>query len=409
MEDTVDVAVVGSGPAGCSAAIMLGRSGLRVALLEAHCDPDHYKRLCTHSLRSSVLPTLKRLGITEDLEQCGAVTSNDALWTRYGWLQVSHPHMPISHGYNVSRRVLDPLMRTTAAAVPTVKLMRGARVRDLTFDADGRASGVVADTNGSQRHIGAKLIVGADGFSSTVARLASMPGHISPNNRFLYSAEYLDIKIPKGRTTALWFLERDVAYVFRNENDVTLLTVMPAKDRLPKFHQNREAALLEMFANLSDGPDLTNAKRISNIIGTVNYPSITRKRIVAPGVALVGDAAMVGDPLWGTGCAWGFQTAEWLSDAVADALHSGCLNDIDAAARRYQRQHRRRVLPHQLINIDFAKRLRLNPLHRFIFAAGARDPRIASAVLEVGSRNKSPFTLLSPPLVARAALARVRP
>lgn len=407
MDDPVDVAVVGSGPAGCSTAIMLGRSGLRVTLLETHSDPDHYKRLCTHSLRSSVMPTLRRLGITGHLEQRGAVKSNDALWTRYGWLQVSHPNKQIAYGYNVSRRLLDPLLRTTAAAAPNVELILGARVRDLTLDAGGRTNGVVADINGSQRQIRARLVVGADGSTSTIARLARMPGHVSPNNRFLYSAEYLNVEIPQRRTTALWLLERDVAYVFRNEDNVTLLTVMPAKDRLPKFHQNREAAMLEMFADLPDGPDLTNAQRISNIIGTTNYPSITRKRIVAPGVALVGDAAMVGDPLWGTGCAWGFQTAEWLSDAVTDALCCGSDNDIDAAARHYQRQHRRRVLPHQLINIDFAKKLRLNPLHRFIFAAGARDRKVANAVLEVGARNKSPFTLLAPLLLARAACTHI--
>lgn len=409
MDKAVDVAVVGAGPAGCSTAIMLGQSGLRVALLEAHCDPDYYKRLCTHSLRSSALPTLRRLGIAEALEQHGAVSSNDTLWTRYGWVQAPHPDEQISHGYNVSRRVLDPLIRSAAAAVPSVELMLGARVRDLTFDAKGRASGVMADIDGSSRYIRAKLVVGADGFSSTTARLASMPGHAAPNNRFLYFAEYLNIDVPEGRATALWLLERDIAYVFRNENGVTLLTVMPAKDRLPNFRQNREAAMLKMFSDLPGGPDLTKAERISDIIGTVNYPSITRRRVVTPGVALIGDAAMVGDPLWGTGCAWGFQTAEWLSDAVVDALHRGSVDSIDAGARRYQRQHRQRLLPHQLLNIDFAKRLKFNPLYKFFFAAGARDPKVAHSVLEVGSRNRSPFTLLSPPILTRAALAHVRP
>jgi choline dehydrogenase-like flavoprotein len=63
MTDTFDVVVVGSGPAGCAAAIRLGREGLTVALLEAHRDVNYYKRLCTHSMRSSELPTLRRLGL----------------------------------------------------------------------------------------------------------------------------------------------------------------------------------------------------------------------------------------------------------------------------------------------------------------------------------------------------------
>ena len=36
---------------------------------------------------------------------------------------------------------------------------------------------------------------------------------------------------------------------------------------------------------------------------------------VAPGLALVGDAALATDPLFGVGCGWAFQSAEWLADA----------------------------------------------------------------------------------------------
>ena len=107
---------------------------------------------------------------------------------------------------------------------------------------------------------------------------------------------------------------------------------MPAKEHLPEFRQDPEAALLKMMLNLADGPDLTRAERVSNVIGTTDYPFITRKHIVAPGVALIGDAAMVGDPLWGTGCGWAIQTAEWLCDAVAMALRDGTSGDVDSGA-----------------------------------------------------------------------------
>ena len=32
----------------------------------------------------------------------------------------------------------------------------------------------------------------------------------------------------------------------------------------------------------------------------------------APGLALIGDAALATDPLFGVGCGWAFQSAEWL-------------------------------------------------------------------------------------------------
>jgi flavin-dependent dehydrogenase len=408
MTDTFDVVLVGSGPAGCAAAILLGREGLKVALLEAHRDASYYKRLCTHSMRSSMLPTLRRLGLDELLEERGAVRQHERVWTQYGWIREARPEWLPSHGYNVSRRVTDPLMRTTAAATPGVELMLGARVTDLTFDRSGRVDGVAADINGSARRIGAKLVIGADGYSSKVAQLASLPGKSWPNNRFVYFAEYRNVTVPPWCTTAMWLIGRDAAYVFCNEDGVTLLAAVPAKEHLPEFHQDREAALLKMMMNLADAPDLTRAERVSDVIGTADYPLITRRRIVAPGVALIGDAAMVGDPLWGTGCGWAFQTAEWLCDAVAPSLREGTASDIDRAATHYERLHKRRLLPHQFVNKEAARKLTLNPLERLLFAGATLDTKVAEQVVAVASRNRSPLAFFSPPLLARAAVAKQR-
>ncbi|HVQ98131.1 MAG TPA: fatty acid desaturase [Mycobacterium sp.] len=407
--DAFDVVVVGSGPAGCSAAILLGRRGLRVALLEAHRNENHYKRLCTHSIRSSALPTLRRLGLDEVLERRGAVRSHDHAWTRHGWVRQTPAAEGSGHGYNVSRRLLDPLLRATAAGISGVELMLGARVTELTFDQDGRVNGVVADIDGSVRRISARLVVGADGHSSKVARLASLPGKLWRNDRFIYFAKYRNVDLPAGCTTALWLLEPDVAYVFRNDEGVTLLAAMPAKDRLPAFQQNRDAAIVKFCTDLPGGPDLMAAQRVSEVIGTTDYPSITRKRIVTRGVALIGDAAMVGDPLWGTGCGWALQSAEWLCDAVAERLLSGTPGSIDAAARRYQSRHRRSLLLHQFMNIDFSRKRRLNFVQRLLYAGAARDPKVADRLLAVGSRNRSPAVLASPPLLIRAAIAQLRP
>ena len=68
-------------------------------------------------------------------------------------------------------------------------------------------------------------------------------------------------------------------------------------------------------------------------------------------MALIGDAALIADYLWGVGCGWAFQTAEWLVDATAEALRDG---DVDAAQSRLAKQHRARLRPHQRLIADHA-------------------------------------------------------
>jgi 2-polyprenyl-6-methoxyphenol hydroxylase-like FAD-dependent oxidoreductase len=406
MVDDFDVVVVGSGPAGCTAATLLGRNGLQVALLEAHRDRAHYKRLCTHSIRSSAMPTLRRLGVVQGLDDLGAVHHHERGWTGHGWF---HERVGTPHGYNVRRLTMDPFLRATAAAVPGVEVIMGAKVRDVTTDADGRISGVVADVAGVQQQIGARLVIGADGYTSKVAALAGLPGKSWPNIRFAYQAGYLNVGVPPGWTGAAWYHGPGLNYIFCNNDGLTVLAAFPVKDRLAEFKEDREAALLRTFAALPDGPDMSGAERVTDVIGTTDYPCLTRRRIVRPGVALVGDAAMVGDPVWGVGCGWAFQTAEWLSDAVAEAVRSGEAGAIDAAAKRYQRKHRRKLLPHQITNIDFSRRRRANPLQRLLYVGAARDQKVADRILSVGTRNASPATLLDPILLARAAVASRRP
>ena len=104
-----------------------------------------------------------------------------------------------------------------------------------------------------------------------------------------------------------------------------------------------------------------------------------------------------------------FQSAEWLADAVSDALRSGRSRDVDISARRYQRKHHRKLFPHQLINIDFSKKRKFNLIQRLAYAGAVRDQKVADRVFKVATRNASPLTLFDPLLLGRAAIASRRP
>lgn len=57
-----DAVIVGASLAGCTTAILLARAGARVALVERRPDAAAFKRICSHLIQSSAVPTLETTG-----------------------------------------------------------------------------------------------------------------------------------------------------------------------------------------------------------------------------------------------------------------------------------------------------------------------------------------------------------
>ena len=85
--DHFDVVIVGASLAGCTAATLFARQGLSVVLLEAHRDPEHYKRACTHFIQPTAWPVINRLGVADAVMAAGGRPNRLSIWTRWGWLE----------------------------------------------------------------------------------------------------------------------------------------------------------------------------------------------------------------------------------------------------------------------------------------------------------------------------------
>lgn len=396
-----DVAVVGASVGGCTAARLFALAGARVALIERRPDPDAYKVVCTHQILSSAVPTIERLGLAPLIEERGALHTYLQAWSPYGgWLAFP---TGVPYGYGVTRRTLDPVIRKLATSTPGVQFLPGRTAVRLVGE-EGRPAGVEIESSKREPHVvRARLVVGADGRNSTVARLARVPGRVRPHNRFFYFAYWRGLR-PRTTHARLWLLDPDGAAAFPNEDDLTVVVVAPHRSRLPEFRADAEGAYRRMVAALPDGPDINRAERVSKLIGKLEVPNVMRPA-AKPGVAFVGDAALASDPVFGVGCGWALQSAEWLVDHTRVALLDG--GDLDGALDRYRRAFRRRLgLDHWLI-ADISTGRRLRPLERIWLRAAAADPVLAAAIEDVASRRRSPLRFLDPRLTPR--LLRRRP
>lgn len=404
-----DVVIVGGSLAGSAAATLYGRAGLRVAVVEKQPDPRAYKTTCNHFILASAVPTLERVGLTDKIEEAGGVPNTMDVWSRYGWVRPAAPpdHRYPATGYNITRARLDPMVRELAGGTDGVDLMLGHRATGLVWDR-GRVTGVRAsDRDGAERSISAPLVVAADGRYSKLAEMAGIRTLTRPHERFYYWAYFRGVELDTKASSQMWFLEPDMAYTFGNEDGLTVLTVLPGKQRLPEFKAELEGSFMRSFEGLPRGPRLDRAERVSKIMGKLDLTNV-RRHPAAKGMALIGDAALASDPLWGVGCGWAFQSAEWLVDATAEALQRG--GDPAPGLRRYRRMHRRRLAGHDFLICDYSRLRNFNPIERLVYAAAVHDPATALHFHAFGTRSIGVSRFLAPRPLARAAwaLARLR-
>ena len=200
-----DVVIVGAGPAGSIAGIVLARAGRGVcALLIAATFPRD--KLCGDTVNPGTLERLRRLGVDGDLDgarcvstACGspasAATSSTAA-TRADSRGVRSCGA-ISTGCCSSRR--SPPGASTSPRVA---------VRRATVDESrgvGRVTGVVAGADGRERVLPARVVVAADGRHSTIAfglGLARHPVASAPLGRGRLLRERVTVHDQRGARTA---------------------------------------------------------------------------------------------------------------------------------------------------------------------------------------------------------------
>lgn len=397
-----DVVVVGASLAGSTAAMLLARRGARVLLVEQRPDPDAFKRVCGHYIQASAVGALRRAGLLDAIEAAGAVRSHGRIRTRYGWI-VAPEDTTLERSVNLRREKLDPLVRRMAAETPGVELVLGRTARELVH-ADGRVAGVELEgRDGVRTIVRARLVVGADGRDSKVARLAGVRERKTRNERFSYGLYYEGPPPAGAPDGSVWLLDPEWAAAFPTDDGLTLYACMPTKDKLPAFKRDPAKAVEDFIAALPDAPPIRDSRAVSTAIGKVEMPNVARAPI-GPGLALVGDASLATDPLWGVGCGWAFQTAEWLADAVAPALRDE--ESLARGLRRYRRRHRRGLAFHDRMITQYSRAKTFSPAEKLLFSAGTRDPRLAEILGAYGTRSISPLRMIATGM-PRAAAATV--
>jgi len=245
MDQDYDVVIVGGRCAGSPLATLLARRGVKVAVAERATFPRD--TLSTHIFQAHALAFLDRLGVIDQVVATGAPYTN-VVDTRQGDFRFNHPFamQPGDPGAAISvrRPLLDPIL-AGAAAEAGADVKMATTVTGLIQERD-RVCGVRVRQNGSEQELRARLVVGADGRNSTIAKLVgSRKYNVTPSDRFAYWAFFENAHWNPDAPFAFHRWENRLVIGTPTDSGLYQVIVIPELDELPRFRADLEGSFME--------------------------------------------------------------------------------------------------------------------------------------------------------------------
>jgi len=336
MESLYDVAIIGGGPAGSTAATFLARSGRRVIVLEKEKFPRFH---IGESLLPYSMEALGRLGVREKMDMQfqpkhgGEMVSSCGKNTKFHFkngFRLQH-HC----AYQVTRSEFDKMLLDHARETGA-EIREETTVGQLDFGAD--EVGVTIKNAAGSEKIRARYIIDCSGRNTVIGNFFKLKEGYSNLKKFSVYAHYENVARDEGIDGTLIRLIRAKDRWFwmipLTPTKMSIGMVMDITD-FKAMKKNPETAMED---SLREQPTIWSrmmrAERVTEVYSASDY-SYRNKSLVGDRWLLAGDAAGFIDPIFSTGVYLAIRSGEDAATAINTALDAP--RKRTSAFKKYER------------------------------------------------------------------------
>ena len=326
VKENYDVIIVGGGPSGSACAIFLGRQGHDVLLVDKAKFPRD--KACGDGITGKSKSILEELNLVEAVEANPHGIFNGALVFIIG--QKLDVDFEGFYGHVSRRMVFDNIIFQEAKKL--VDTLEGFTVTGVSFE-NKKAVGIKGiDSNTKEERVfRAKIVVGADGANSVVAREVGL-SHFKPDHHASALRIYYKNIKDLSKKLEIYFLENQELgvipgyfWIFPLENNMANVGVGMSTNSIQKYKINLQDLL---FKEIKTNPLFVDRFKDAEVeegsLRGWNLPIVTaRRKMYGDGFVLLGDAASLIDPFTGEGIGPGLVSAKVASGFISDGLKKG--------------------------------------------------------------------------------------
>lgn len=390
--DTVDVIVVGAGPAGSAAAYHLATAGLDVLMLEKTSFPR--EKVCGDGLTPRAVKALTTMGISTDEDDGWLRNKGLRIIGGGGRIELAWPDLSAFPGFGTirARTDFDQLLARHAQKAGA-RLLENVTVTGPTLDErTGRVTGVVTRTKNheeAEKRFDARLVIAADGNSSRLSvsmglhkrddrplGVAVRTYYTSPRHNDEYLEAWLDLWDGKN-------LLPGYGWIF-GMGDGTSNVGLGLLNTSESFgHIDYRALLRRWLSAMPAEWGFSDENRTEPVRGAALPMGFNRTPHYTAGLLLVGDAGGMVNPFNGEGIAYAMESGEIAARTIVQALGRPTAAGTERVLQGYPVALKENYGGYYTLGRTFVKMIGHPAIMRFATRHGIKRPAVMRMTMKL--------------------------